>query len=222
MINEAIFIIQSITVALFACGAILFGSGCLYAFTALCWVLGNLFVLKEATLFSLDVITSDAFAVGANIGVTLLREYYGEKEAEKAIYTGIYMALFFLCTSQLLLWYAPNMHDCAHPHFLALFERMPRIVISSFGVALISMTMNLALFNLFNKIYKFSFHFSSMASLSIAQFLDTALFGFIALSGNVASLTNIICFSYLVKVISIAIAIPLISVFHHFIPKKVV
>lgn len=222
MLNEIIFLAQSVTVALFACGSILFGSGCLYAFTALCWVLGNLFVLKEATLFSLDVITSDAFAVGANIGITLLREYYGEKEAEKAIYIGIYMALFFLCTSQLLLWYAPNMHDCAHPHFLALFERMPRIVVSSFGVALISMTMNLALFNILSKRYKFSFHISSMASLSIAQLFDTALFAVIALSGNVASIISIICFSYLVKVISIAIVIPFISIFRHFIPKKVV
>lgn len=214
MWNEILFLSQSIVVALFAGGALLGGLGALYAFTAVCWILGNLFVLKEATLFNLDVITSDSFAIGANLGITLLSNYYSEKEAQKAIYVGIYLAFFFLCVSQMLIWYIPNNHDFAHPHFFALFERMPRIVIVSFSVALMSMSLNLKLFDIFTKKWSaLSFILRSMIALMIAQFFDTALFAILALHGQVASIINIICFSYLIKIISIIIVIPLLTLF---------
>lgn len=221
MFNEILFLGQSIVVALFAGGALLGGSGTLYAFTAVCWILGNLFVLKEVTLFNLDVITSDSFAIGANLGITLLSAYFSEKEAQKALWTGIYLAFFFLCVSQMLLWYTPNMHDTTHMHFLALFERMPRIVIVSFTVALASMSLNLKLFDIFTKKWRYTtFTLRSITALMIAQFFDTALFALLALYGQVASLLHIICFSYCIKVISILIVIPLVSLFKKVIPQK--
>lgn len=221
MWNETLFVGQSILVAGFAMGAVLFGSGCLYAFTSVCWVLGNLFVLKEATIFGLDVITSDAFAVGSNMGVTLLREYYGQQEAKRSIWVGVYTAVFFLLVSQLLILYTPNAHDTSQHHFVELLGRMPRIIIVSFLVSLISKSLNLFLFNTFTKkLGEGYFYIKSMAALMIAQFADTVLFAVFALYGNVASVVQIIFFSYIVKCISISIAVPLVSLCHKYIITK--
>ena len=221
MWNEILFIGQSILVSGFAVGAVFLGSGCLYAFTSVCWVLGNLFVLKEATIFGLNVITSDAFAVGSNMGVTLLREYYGQKEAKNSIVVGVYTAIFFLFVSQLLLFYTPNAHDTSQPHFIALLGKMPRIIIVSFLVALLSKSLNLFLFNVFTKkLGSGYFYFKTTAALMIAQLVDTVLFAIFALYGNVASIWHIILFSYIVKCLSISIAVPCVSLCHKYLIKK--
>ena len=219
--NELLFIAQSLVVSGFAIGALFFGSGALYAFTSVSWVLGNLFVVKEATIFGLEVVTCDAFLIGSNMGVTLLREYYGQKEAKRSIGVGIYTALFFLIVSQFLLWYTPNAHDTSHIHYNYLLGFMPRIVIASFIVSAISKSMNLALFNFFTKkLGDGYFYIKSMGALLIAQFADTILFAFLGLYGNVAHIWHIIFFSYIVKVISISIAVPCITLCHKYFILK--
>lgn len=221
MWNEILFITQSIVVSAFAIGSVYFGQGALYAFTSVAWVLGNLFVVKEATIFGLDVVTSDVFAIGSNMGVTLLREYYGQKEAKRSIFVGIYTAIFFLIVSQFLLLYTPNAHDTSGPHFAYLLGRMPRIIIASFVVSAISKSINLGLFNVFTrKLGNGFFYIKSMAALLIAQLADTILFAFLGLFGNVADIWDIILFSYIVKVISISIAVPCISLCHKYLIPK--
>ncbi len=221
MWNEILFVTQSILVSGFAIGAVFFGSGALYAFTSVAWVLGNLFVVKEVTLFGLDVVTSDVFAIGSNMGVTLLREYYGQKEAKRSIGVGIYTAIFFLIVSQFLIMYIPNTHDTSSIHYDYLLGFMPRIIIASFIVSAISKSINLGLFNIFTKkLGDGYFYIKSMGALLIAQLADTILFAFLGLYGNVANIGNIIVFSYIVKVIAISIAVPCISLCHKYLIPK--
>jgi uncharacterized integral membrane protein (TIGR00697 family) len=220
MWNEILFIGQSILVSMFAIGSILLGQGCLYAFTAVCWIFGNFYVLKEVSILGLDVITTDSFAIGANMGIMLIQEYYGKKAAERSIFVGVYMALFFLAISQLLVMYIPNAHDTCHIHFAFLIARMPRIVIGSVCVALFTMFLNLKLFDLFTKKLGHGyFYIASISALMIAQFIDVVLFVFVALWGNVTSITDIIFFSYLIKCVSIFIVVPCVALCKKFIPR---
>lgn len=221
MWNEILFVTQSILVSVFAIGSVLLGQGCLFAFSAVCWIFGNFYVLKEVTIGGLEVITTDSFAIGANIGIMLLQEYYGKKAAKNSIFVGVYMALFFLVISQFLVWYVPNTHDIYHPHFAILIERMPRIVLGSLCVALFTMFLNLKLFDIFiTQLGRRYFYIASMGALMIAQFIDVVLFVFIALWGNVASVKDIILFSYLVKCISIFIMVPCVSLCHKYLIPK--
>lgn len=221
MWNEILFVVQSIVVSGFAIGAVMLGQGCLYAFIAVCWIFGNFYVLKEVSMLGLNVITTDAFAIGANMGIMLLQEYYGKKAAERSIFVGVYMALFFLVISQLLVWYTPNSYDTCHYHFATLLQRMPRIVIGSICVALFSMFLNLKLFDIFTKKFGHSyFYFSSIIALMIAQFFDVVLFVFVALWGNVASVTDIIFFSYTIKCISIFIVVPCVALCKRYFLKR--
>ncbi len=221
MFNELLFIAESFVVSLFALGSLFFGSAGLFSFVSLCWVIGNVFVLKEATFLGLSIITSDVFAVGCDLGITLLREYYGQKEAKRAIALGMFSAVFFLVVSQFLLWYIPSNHDAFHLHFFALFSGMPRIILSSLGVAFLSKSLNLFLFNFFTLIWgDRNFQLKTTLSLCISQFFDTTFFSFLALYGTVASVWTIIGFSYAVKCLAIFICVPFVITLHTFIRKR--
>ncbi|MCF7900436.1 queuosine precursor transporter [Candidatus Babeliales bacterium] len=218
--NEFIFIFHAIIIALFAIGSVRLGRGALTAFMATCWILGNLFVIKEATIFGLHVVTSDSFAIGANIAITLLDSYYGKRAAKNGIKIGFYIALFFVLMSTIHLLYIPNSFDISHTHFVVLLSRMTRIVGASFLVSAISMNLNLFLFDFLKK--KFGqnyFSLCSFLSLTISQFVDTALFAYIALYGNVHSIVEIIIFSSLMKAIAIGISVPCVSLAKKFILK---
>ena len=221
MFNELLFVAESLLVSLFALGSLFFGRAGLFSFISLSWVIGNVFVLKEATFFGLSIITSDVFAVGCDLGITLLREYYGQKEAKRAIALGMFSAFFFLTVSQFLLWYEPSMHDTFHPHFFALFSGMPRIILSSLGVAFLSKNLNLMLLNIFTLMWgDRNFKLRTMLSLCISQFFDTALFTFCALYGTVESVWTIISFSYAIKCLSIFICVPFVITLHTLIRKR--
>ena len=218
--NEVTLITQSVLIGLFAIYAVRLGRGGLTAFMAVCWVLGNLFVLKEATIFGLEVITADPFAIGASLSVTLLREYYGKKAAENGITIGFFCAFFFLIMSAIQLIYIPNAHDITHPHFTALLGRMTRIIPSSFVVAFITMHLNLYLFEkLKAKLGDQFFGVSSFLALTTSQIIDTSLFAFFALYGTVQSIISIILFSTVIKTIAIAISIPSVIIARRFVKQ---
>ncbi len=213
--NNGIFFLQNITVALAAFGAWRMGQACLTTFMSLCWVLGNFFCIKQATLFGLDVITADVFAIGANMSVTLLHDYFGKREAQKSIIISTCAVLFFLIMSQFLIWYTPNAFDDTHIHFAALFGIMPRIIFSSLIVSSISLNLNLMLYQLLRKKPFISTTHVSMVALTVSQFIDTILFSVFALYGVVHSIIPIIFFSFSIKCLCIFINIPLI----HFCQK---
>lgn len=218
--NELTFVTHSILIALFAIAGVRLGRGALTAFIAVCWVLGNLFVIKEATIFGLEVVTSDGFAIGANIGVTLIHRYYGDKAAKNSILIGAYAAFFFLLMSHIHLLYIPNMYDATHPFFYAILGRMTRIVLASFFVSVLSFNLNLFLFDkISQKLGDSFFGVASFLSMSTSQFVDTALFAFCALYGNVHSVTQVIFFSTLVKCTSIVVAVSVVSLCQNFIKK---
>lgn len=218
--NEFTLITQSVLIGIFAIYAVRLGRGALTAFMAVCWVLGNLFVLKEATIFGLEVITADPLAIGASISITLLRDYYGKQAAQNGIAIGFFCSFFFMLMAAIQLVYTPNAHDCAHPHFIALFEHITRIVSSSFVVAFIAMQLNLFLFEkLRKKLGDCYFGISSFVALTTSQFVDTCLFTILALYGTVQSVGSIILFSSIVKMVSIAMSVPSVTFARKFIKK---
>ncbi len=218
--NEITFITHSLLIGVFALSAVRLGRGALTAFMAVCWVLGSLFVIKQATIFNLNVTTTDSFAIGANIAITLLQEHYGQKAAKNGIAIGFFIAFFFLIMSLMQLVYIPNAHDTVNPHFIAILSSMPRIIISSFFVAAISIRLNLILFQLFEKRFgRVFFALNAFLALTLSQLLDTALFSFFALYGSVESIIPIIFFSSLVKTISIGLMVPAVTLAKHFLKK---
>lgn len=210
--NELIFIFHSIIIALFALGSLLLGSSALVAFVCIQCILANLFVIKTTTLFGFTATCSDAFTVGATIGLNLLQEYFGKEITKKTIIINFFLLIFYAIVSQIHLIYSPYITDTTQPHFLNILSFMPRIVVASFSVYLISQLADYYLYGILKKFFNNNYLVvRNYISVSICQLLDTVLFSFLGLYGIIDNILEVICISYLVKLISIFIATPFVG-----------
>jgi queuosine precursor transporter len=210
--NELIFAIHTCIVAIFALGSLAFGSCALVAFICIQCILANLFVVKQTTLFGLTATCSDAFTVGATIGLNLLQEYFGKEIAKKAIWINFFLLIFYAIVSYIHLLYVPHSTDIAHYHFIPLLTPMPRIVIASFSVYLFVHLTDYYLYGILKKTFQNKYIiFRNYASIAFCQLLDTVLFSYLGLYGIVHNIGEVIVVSYVIKLASIIIATPFVG-----------
>lgn len=210
--NELIFIIHTIVIASFALGALALGRSCLVAFICICCTLANLFVVKQITLFGLTATCADAFTVGATIGLNLLQEYFGKEITKRTIWINFFLLVFYAIVSQIHLLYIPDMNDDAQQHFLPILSLMPRIVIASFSVYLLTQLTDYYLYGILKRLFHNKYIiFRNYASIAVCQLLDTVLFSFLGLYGIIDNIGQVILISYLVKLASIIIATPFVG-----------
>ena len=221
MINNLLFIAETSIVSIFALGSLFLGNQALCTFVSLCWIMGNLFVMKEVYLFGLPVVTTDVFAIGADLGLALLREYYGNDHVKRTIAISGFSILFFLISSQFLVWYIPTAHDTSHEHFSFLFNFLPRILIVSLISSTISKFIALALGTYLHKLWSGRYlKQRTFITVALTQLLDTTIFVLLALYGDVEAPFKIIAFSYSIKCLAIAVMVPSVTILHSFIRKQ--
>lgn len=212
MNNEYIFIIQTIILALASLQALHLGASALTAFICTQCILANLFVVKQITLLGFNATAADAFTIGATLGLNLLQEYHGKKATQKAIAINFFMLIFYAIVSQIHLWYTPSQYDVMDVHFNPLLTVMPRIVIASFSVFLISQMIDYWLYGVLRRIWQSRFLvLRNYSSLLVSQLVDTVLFSLLGLYGLVENIGHIIIVSYTIKVCAIILAVPFVA-----------
>ncbi len=194
--NELLFFTHIAFVLGFALIALRSGKVALVSFVALQAVLANIFVLKQTQLFGLSVTCSDVFAVGGMLSLNLLQSRYGADAAKRAVSISLATLLFFVLMSQIHLLYAPTAADATHAAYATLLETTPRLIGASVVTFYIVQRWDVWFFSQL-KWGRFGI------SLLVSQALDTALFSFLGLYGQVSSLFDVIAFSFLVKSIVI-------------------
>lgn len=210
--NELIFILHTVVIAVFALGSLALGRYALVAFVCIQCVLANLFVIKQITLFGLTATCADAFTVGATIGLNLLQEYFGKEITKKTIWINFFLLVFYAVVSQIHLIYIPHAADTMHLHFMPLLNLMPRIVVASFSVYLISQMADYYLYGLLKKAFHNNYIVArNYASIAFCQLLDTVLFSFFGLYGIIDNIGEVIIISYVIKLVSIFIATPFVG-----------
>lgn len=210
--NELIFFTQTIVILVFSLGALRLGKGALTAWVAIQALIANLFVLKQITLFSFEVTSSDAFVIGSLLGLNFLQEYYGQDEAKQASWICFFFMLFFVAVSQLHLFYQPSAFDSAHAAFQKILAPAPRLLAASMSVFFLVQQIDIRLFSFFkNKFSRLSFAARAAICLVISQFLDTFLFSFAGLYGLVISVFDIIVVSFAIKLIVIGCITPVLK-----------
>ncbi len=188
------------------------GKQFLIAFLALLAILMNLFVLKQITLFGLDITCSDALAVGYLLGLNLIQEFFGRPQALKMIWIGFTTSLIFLLLSHIHLLYLPSTHDTAHIHYKTLLTPQLRLVSASITSFFIIQFLDLRLFAYLRTRFKQkAFPLRSAITLLASETLDTLLFSTLGLAGMVASLSSIILFSLLAKTVVIILSLPFLN-----------
>jgi len=211
-INELIFLVQSCTISLTALGALYLGKEALVSFVCLSCILANFFILKQTTLFGLSATCTDAFTIGATLGLNLLQEYYGQAITRKTVYINFFLLIFYTVMSQIQLLYIPSMSDNAHTAFSSLLTFMPRIVVASFTVYFIAQMIDYYVYGLLKRtLINRLLIIRNYGSMAISQLVDTILFSFLGLYGIVDNIGEIIIISYCIKLVAIALTAPFVS-----------
>jgi queuosine precursor transporter len=194
--------------------------------------LANIFVLKQISLFSLDVTCSDALMIGSCSALNLLRAFFGRKEAQKATVLSFCTLCLFAVLSQIHLLYVPSPQDNTQTSFIHLLAPSPRIFAASlltyvlvqqidlylFQKMSLSSTPNLLSFELWKRAKGSKAH-SAIPSLArrnavcllCSQAVDTVLFTFLGLYGVIAPITDMMLMSFLIKIIIIFSFTPFIA-----------
>ena len=73
-----------------------YGQSVLQTFVVLQILLANIFLFKQVSLFNLEVTTTDAYTIGAILGLNLIQELYGLQPAKQTAFLELYRRYFLL------------------------------------------------------------------------------------------------------------------------------
>ena len=97
MNNSVIYILWTLCgLSLFLIAFSLWGKVGVIAIIASNVVIMNIFVLKGIVLFGLDATGGNVLYASIFLGTDIITEYYGAKEARKAVFIGFFVSIFFL------------------------------------------------------------------------------------------------------------------------------
>lgn len=220
--NEALFLFHVIVILFFSFFALKMGKRALIAFIVIQAFLANFFVLKQIEWFGLTITCTDVFSIGSIFSFNLLQEYFGKKEGKKAIKISFFLLFFTALMSQIHLWYAPSPFDQSQEYYENLLGMIPRLFLASFSVFFFSQFLDMQIFSYCKKIFpKLSFGLRSFVSMTVSQFVDTALFAYLALSGILENIWHVILVGYLIKLLVISFNCFFSGFSKRFIPKEV-
>jgi len=220
MFNELLFIGHSVLISCVLLGMLMLGEQALVAFICVQCLLANIFVVKQITLFGFTATSSDAFTIGATLGLNMLQEYYGRAIAKKAIMINFFLLMVYVVFSHIHLMYIPAEVDYMQQYFVPLLSLMPRIVIASFMVYLFVQYIDYLLYGFLKQRFQERFLvIRNYSSIVVCQFIDTVFFSFFGLYGIVDNIFHIIFISYAIKLASILIATPFVA-FSRLVIKK--
>lgn len=205
LMNETVFFLHALIVVGFLILATRLGKMALYCFVAIQGILANLFVLKQMKLFGLVVTCADVYTISCIFGINIICEFFGKKEANKAILLSLFLVIFYLIMTKFHLFYIPISNEKFSVSYETILSTAPRIVISSILVFYVVQRIDVLFFSfLKRKVFKNSFLLRLTCSVLLTQFLDTFLFSFLGLYGTVQKIFQVITMSYLMKVVIIA------------------
>ncbi|NGX61289.1 MAG: hypothetical protein K940chlam9_00772 [Chlamydiae bacterium] len=181
------------------------------AWLGLLAVVMNLFVLKQITLFKLEVTASDALAVGYLLGLNLMQEFYGESQARSVIWISLFLTFGFWLLTVLHLAYIPNIFDQSQTAFQFLFSPMPRLLFASVSSFLVVQLLDIAFFRYLREKTGGRFlPLRTTISLLLSQVIDTLLFTFLGLYGLIAHPGDVILMSLCIKGLVILATTPFV------------
>lgn len=187
------------------------GERALHAWLCVIAVSMNLFVSKQITLFGLDVTATDALAVSYLLGFNLMQEFYGKATARSHLLISFLVSSGFVLLSFFQIWYEPNDFDVMHSSFNMILRPLPRIISSSIFTFVVVQAFDIFFFGWLREKFNGKMLVARLSICLVAtQIIDTCLFSFLALYGQVGSIYDIIevslCFKYMVIALSLPFA----------------
>lgn len=181
-----------------------FGKTGLFGLIVFNLILCNVQVLKTIELFGMTTTLGNILYASVFLSTDMLSEFYGKKEAKKAVYLGFVVLVMAVVYMQLALMFNPAADDFVQPHLEAIFGFLPRVALGSMAAYVISQLNDVYVFHLLkDKMGQRHLWLRNNASTLLSQFLDSSVFCLVALWGlfPVDVWVEILFTTYLFKVI---------------------
>ena len=124
-----------------------FGKAGLYCVSACATILANIEVVILIHAFGMDQTLGNVLFAVTFLITDILSECEGKKEANKAVWTGIFSSIFFLALTQSWLLYVPAAEDTMAPAIRAVFSNTPRMILASLTVYAVSQFFDVWLYH---------------------------------------------------------------------------
>lgn len=231
MINELLLI--GSVIFIFAAALIgykFFGKTGLYCLSVIATILANIEVLIMIKAFGMEQTMGNVLFAVTFLITDILSECEGKKEANKAVFLGMFASAFFLLLSQSWLLYTPSESDWVSPAIKEVFSGTPRMLLSSFAVYAISQIFDVWLYH---KWWSFTekkcgdkrrfLWLRNNGSTLISQLLNTFLFTVFAFYGTYdnATLVSIFLSSYVIYIFTSLLDTPVVYLARVIHDKKV-
>lgn len=197
----------------------LFGKGGLFAFTPIAVILANIEVLILVDAFGMEQTLGNLLFASTYLITDILSENEGKKEANKAVYIGIFTSVAMVVVTQSWLLYVPSANDWASPSIATLFAVTPRLLAASFIGMVVSQKLDVFLYHkwwaLTEKICGDKKRFlwlRNNGSTLVSQLVNTVLFNFIAFFGiySAPTLISVMVAGYIIYVITSLLDTPVV------------
>ena len=193
-------------------GFTIWGKNGIIAIIASNVVIMNIFVLKGIVLFGLDATGGNVLYASIFLGTDIISEYYGKREARKAVFIGFFISIFFLIASRFILLFTPAPWDLYHRSMAHLFTPVWRITAASMLAYILSQNFDVVFYIWLKNKFPRQLWIRNNGSTWVSQIIDTAVFCTAAFSGiyETEVLISIILSTYILKIIVAAIDTPFI------------
>jgi uncharacterized integral membrane protein (TIGR00697 family) len=185
VINATLFFAWTLVVIAGVLGAFrVFGRIGVYGIIGIYIILANIFVIKQITLFGFAATGGNSLYGALFLATDLISEYWGKKEAHKAVWFGWCAAFTYLVATQVFLLFVPSSNDFADDPMRRLFALTPRIVAASLIAYLISQTHDVFAYHMWmRRTHGRHLWLRNNASTWVSQLIDSAVFSSIAFLG---------------------------------------
>ncbi len=186
-----------------------FGKTGLYCVSAIATVLANIEVAILINAFGMEQTLGNVLFASTFLVTDILSECEGKKEANKAVWLGVFSSLFFLLLSQSWQIFVPSENDFIHDSIKTVFSNTPRMIIASLVVYAISQLFDVWLYHKWWAFTEKKFGdkrrflwLRNNGSTLISQILNTALFTLFAFWGtyDAKTLVSIFLSSYVIYI----------------------
>lgn len=206
-----------------------FGKTGLYCVSAISTVLANIEVAILINAFGMEQTLGNVLFAATFLTTDILSECEGKKEANKAVWLGVFSSLFFLGLSQSWLVYVPSENDFIHESITSVFANTPRMIIASLVVYAISQLFDVWLYHKWWAFTEKKFGdkrrflwLRNNGSTLISQILNTALFTLFAFWGayDTKTLISIFASSYVIYIFTSLLDTPCVYIARKIHDKK--
>lgn len=207
----------------------LFGKNGLFCISAIATILANIEAIILINAFGMEQTLGNVLFAATFLVTDILSECEGKKEANKAVYLGVFSSIFFLLLSQSWIKYIPSQNDLVHDSVCTVFANTPRLIIASLAVYAISQLFDVWLYHKWWEFTEKKFGnkrrflwLRNNGSTLISQILNTSLFTLFAFWGtyDAKTLLSIFLSSYVIYVFTSIIDTPAVYIARKIHDKK--